>query len=174
MLRCTRLWILGILALLARDALAQESPLRPLTRDETDPTLPVDRGRGVVGFSHEPQAGGRVDSLTVRRLPTPGAPIIAYFLQRALEDSSPYVLTALPGLTPNLVEFGYEILGLPLDSLPPDSGWARVTYAFDAGRRPQRGWIALDTAAARLVLWTGFLPTQDLFLADSVAWTFVD
>ncbi|HXI20846.1 MAG TPA: hypothetical protein VNH46_07160 [Gemmatimonadales bacterium] len=174
MLRCPRLWILCVLTLLASDALAQDSPLTPLSRDATDPTLPVDRGRGVVGFSLKPQPAGTVDSLAVRRLPTPGAPIIAYFLQQTLPESSPYVLTGLPGLTPNLVEFGYEILGLPLDSLTPDSGWARVIYAFDAGRRPQWGWIALDTAAARVVLWTGFLPTQDLYLADSVPWTFVD
>jgi hypothetical protein len=166
---------LGLLALLAAPVRAQQTPpFQPLPWVGYEPTAPMDRGRGVVAFSHEPTTLGVVDSLPIHREPARTAPITGYFLQRVQEDSSPYVLTAPAGLTANLLEFGYEVIGLPVDSLKPDSAWARVVYAFDPDRRPQFGWVALDSAAARVVLWTDLLPTQDLFLTDSAPWAFTD
>jgi hypothetical protein len=171
----SRLGLLVLLVRLAAPVQAQQvPPLSLLPWLGNDPAAPMDRGRGVVAFSHEPSAIGVVDSLPIRILPARGAPVQAYLLQRAQTDSSPYALIAPSGLSANLLEFGYEVVGLPVDSLDPELAWARVIYAFDATRHPQLGWVALDTATVRLLLWSDFLPTQDLFLADSVPWAFAD
>jgi hypothetical protein len=166
---------LVLLALLAAPVRAQQTPpFAPIPWVGYDPAAPLDRGRGVVAFSHEPTTPGVVDTLAIHQQPTAGAPIAAYFLQRVQEDSSPYVLAAPAGLTANLLEFGYEVLGLPVDSLEFQSAWARVIYGFDTARQPQFGWVALDSVVSHMVLWTDLLPSLDLFLADSVPWVFTD
>jgi len=163
------------LALLATPGEAQQSqPLQLLPWLGYDPRAPMDRGRGVVAFGHEPASSGAVDSLAIRALPARGATVHAYFLQRSQANTSPYAVALRAGLTANLVEFGYEVVGVPIDSIEPVAAWARVVYAFDAARQPEFGWVDLDSAAVRLVLWGDFLPTQDLFLVDSVPWVLSD
>jgi len=163
------------LALVATPAEAQQPPpLQLLPWLGYDPRAPMDRGRGVVAFGHEPASPDAVDSLAIRALPARGATVRAYFLQRAQANTSPYALALRPGLTANLVEFGYEVVGVPIDSIEPQAAWARVVYAFDAARQPEFGWVGLDSEAVRTVRWADFLPTQDLFLVDSVPWIFSD
>lgn len=168
------LGLIVLLGLLAGPVQGQRPPhLEPLPWDSYNPGAPLDRGRGVVAFSRDPRLGV-VDSVAIRRGPGLEAPVVALFLQRAQEDSSPYGLQGPAGLTANLVEFGYEILGVPIDSIDSEAGWARVIYGFDAARGPQFGWVALDPAVVRPVLWRDLLPSQDLFLGDSVPWAFAD
>jgi hypothetical protein len=163
------------LALVATRAEAQlPPPLQLLPWLGADPRSPMDRGRGVVAFGHEPVSSDVVDSLAIRALPAPGAAVLGYFLQRSQPNTSPYALAVRAGLTANLVEFGYEVVGVPIDSIEPRGAWARVVYAFDAARQPAFGWVGLDSASARMVLWADFLPTQELFLVDSVPWVFSD
>jgi hypothetical protein len=162
-------------ALLARGLGAAEAPpLEVVPWLGYDTAAPLDRGRGVVAFSEQPTSLGQVDSLPILASPAPGAPIQACFLQRFQEDTSPYALAAPPGSTSNLVEFDYEVMGLPVDSLGPKAAWARVVYAFDGERRPRLGWVSLGPPAVRLVLWADLLPSRDLFLLDSVPWEFSD
>jgi hypothetical protein len=90
------------------------------------------------------------------------------------------------------LEFSYEEVGLPIDSLATDpragddrragaraampgseplsrqdlSGWARVVYGYLSGDR-LFGWVRLQPRYA-VTLWPDALPTHVLFFADSI------
>lgn len=132
----------------------------------------VDRGVGVAYLRSELESGSRapVESLTVRTRPLGAAPVIAHMVRR---DDGPgrgwsYALLGLDDdAAPALLEFDYEIQGLPIDHVSPDSGWARVIVGHDHLGRPRSGWLALDTARVAIMLWRDHLPEREwLFFVD--------
>ncbi|MGE0354754.1 MAG: hypothetical protein AB7Q69_16180 [Gemmatimonadales bacterium] len=162
-------------ALLATGLGAQEpAVMRPLAWRGYDPTAPLDRGLGVVAFRRAPVEPGVADSLRILAAPRAGAPVRAWFVQQFRGDSFPYGVAALAGASANLVEFEYEAVGMPIDSVGAGTDWARVVYGFDANRRPLLGWVSRDSSLTRSIMWADFLPQRNLYLLDSVHWAFAD
>ena len=130
-----------------------------------------DRGIGVVHLPGESGGGVRAprESLLVRSRPAPDQAVTAVFLR--VEDSTHawrYALQSPDSLVPALLEFDYEIEGLPIDALSGDSSWARVLLGRDGGGGVRGGWVALDPAQAGVLLWREHLPERGwLFFADS-------
>lgn len=119
----------------------------------------MDRGIGFVAFAWRPDAAP-VDSLAVFAGPAEGAPVAR--LLRSSPDGA-FRLEAAPGVRANLVEFAYEEVGVPLDSL--GDGWARVVYGATADGAPVRGWVRLVPERTVHHLWRDFLPLQAMLRA---------
>lgn len=131
---------------------------------------PVDRGVGVVYFARLPGTARQpvTDSLAVRADSTAGADTIALFLLRETNATSyRYAVASADSLVPNVVEFDYEVAGVPIDTVA-DGGWVRVVVGFTRDGRPRTGWVAVRPADARLLLWRERLPAQSLHFADGV------
>jgi hypothetical protein len=125
-----------------------------------------DRGIGIVYFSGG--AGyGRVnaDTLLVRSHPDPGTAVVGAFLytehQKGMSWS--YSVGAPVRLRPNVLEFAYEEAGIPLDSLAAASSWGRVILGFDKAGDPYRGWMSLDSARVKYLLWRKVLAGNEVF-----------
>lgn len=134
-----------------------------------------DRGIGVIHFRsdlvHVPERA-RQESLLVRSAPAPSAPLVGCFVRDESSSGSAWSYgigcepEGRPPLEPANFEFGYEIDGLPIDSILPPGAWARVILAYDSAGRPRIGWAAVDTAQVGIILWRDALPEQGwLFFA---------
>jgi hypothetical protein len=141
-------------------------------RAQVERAAPLDRGIGVVYFEsdfrdHRPAR----ESLVVRSAPLPSAPVIARVLR---DEPAPgrtwnYALEGQDSLVPALLEFDYEIQGLPLDSVLPDEGWARVILGHDRTGQRRTGWVGLAAPGIGLALWREALPAREwLYFTDSV------
>jgi hypothetical protein len=85
-----------------------------------------------------------------------------------------YVVAARDSVTPNAVEFGYEVAGLPIDTVTPDGAWARALYGTDRAGRLLTAWVQLDSAIAHWLWWEEYLPARGgLFLIEPGRATFV-
>ena len=74
-----------------------------------------------------------------------------------------YSVGAPARLRPNVLEFAYEEAGIPLDSLAAASSWARVILGFDKAGHPYPGWMSLDSARVKYLLWRKVLAGNDVF-----------
>ena len=55
-------------------------------------------------------------------------------------------------------EYGYEIGGLVVDQLAPDSSWARIEYTSDSlGKDPKYGWVDLSVGHVKYASWRSLL-----------------
>jgi hypothetical protein len=134
---------------------------------------PVDPGIGMVSFA-EAERETWSDSLPLYRRPGDRRPT-GYFLFASDQQGGWSFAIAWPAaLTTNLIEFGYEIAGLPLDSMTPDRHWARVIPGFAADGTPIRAWAPLDTGSVELTVWAEHLRQNDLFFRAGVAPAFFD
>lgn len=131
---------------------------------------PLDRGVGVVYFARLPGTARQptTDSLAVLADSSAGADTVALFLLREASASAyRYGVASADSLTPNVVEFDYEIAGMPIDTFTA-SGWARVVVGFTRDGQPRTGWAAVRPDDARVMLWRERLPEQSLYFADGV------
>jgi hypothetical protein len=131
-----------------------------------------DPGIGIVYFSGG--AGyGRVnaDTLFVRAQPDPGSAVVGAFLYTEHEKgrSWSYSVGAPVRLRPNVLEFAYEEAGIPLDSVTAASSWGRVILGFDEKGAAYRGWMSLDSARVKYLLWRKVLAGNDLFFLPGEA-----
>jgi hypothetical protein len=124
-----------------------------------------DFGIGVAYF--QPGVNGTppvVDTLVLRARAAWDAPQVARFIfSMPANDGWTYTVLAPGGeAASNLLEFGYEEAGLPIDSILPDSSWLRLLYA---GRRGdvQRGWVPLHRDRLAYLLWSQTLPERAQF-----------
>ncbi len=127
-----------------------------------------DRGRGVVSHeltSFRPETWPAADTLQVHEAPSPSSRVLARFVFLVPEPFAwSYSLeTVEEGVESRAVEFDYELLGLPIDSFPPDSSWVRVLYARGPDREPRYGWVPAADGAARVWPWDEILPERHLF-----------
>jgi hypothetical protein len=119
----------------------------------------ADRGRGVVALpvAEDTGAPGRasaatesIDTLVFRSRPEPAAPV------------------AGPGLAaPNLVEFGYEESGVPIDSMVEDGQWLRGLLGTDSAGRWLTGWADARGDRIEHRWWADHLAGQALFALDT-------
>ena len=125
-----------------------------------------DRGIGIVYFSGG--AGyGRVeaDTLLIRAQPDSGSAVVGAFLYTEHEKgiSWSYSVGAPVPLRPNVLEFGYEESGIPLDSVTAAGSWGRVILGFDDNGTAYRGWMSLDSSRVKYLLWRKVLAGNDVF-----------
>lgn len=141
----------------------------PLAAQGRWPGDALDYGIGIVAFAASAMEGmaegedagaefPRADTMLVLQAPAAGAPIVARFILRRPEAFSwSYALEAEEvGVEGNTLEFDYEELGVPVDSLAPGGEWVRVIYGF-AAAEPRYGWVRREEGReerrTRVILW---------------------
>lgn len=133
-----------------------------------DTFRPRDFGVGVVARSSvipDGLAEGMTDTLRFLARPEPEAPIVGGLVVRR-EGAYGWSHWALlqSGDVPNLLEYGYEEIGVPLLAITTDRAWAQVVFGHGPGGTPRTGWASVESGAVDLVLWRDLLPTFPLFL----------
>jgi hypothetical protein len=126
----------------------------------------IDRGIGIAFFANPPGHGTPLaDTMLVRARPTSLARITGAFLYQETRRGIAwrYGAAAPRRLRPNVVEYGYEEAGVPIDSLTAGGKWARVILGFDTEDRSYLGWVALDSARVRHLLWKRVLAGNRVF-----------
>jgi hypothetical protein len=130
----------------------------------------IDRGVGIAYFATGAGMGVRADTILVRARPTSTTKVTGGFLYEETQKGIAwrYGVAAPKRLHPNVVEYGYEEAGVPLDSVSPGRSWSRVILGFDAADAPYRGWVKLDSTRVRHLLWAKVLAgNRVFFLEDS-------
>jgi hypothetical protein len=135
----------------------------------------TDRGRGLVYLRDYPVDGGKPDTLLLRTAPRGRSPLRGYFICESRgEHGWAYVVVASDSLVPNVLEFAYEVAGLPIDSITPDRAWARALYGVDGAGRLLTAWVQLDSTIAGWLWWEEYLPARGgLYLIEPSRATFV-
>jgi hypothetical protein len=134
---------------------------------------PVDPGIGVLAFPAFYDDARPADSLYLHHRPVAGRPA-GFFIVTTDGMSQVFALAWPVPLATNLIEFDYEIPGLPFDSLSPDRRWARVIPGFGPDTQPVYAWAPVGTGSSRLVVWAEELGQHDLFFRAGVAPAFFD
>lgn len=127
-----------------------------------------DRGRGVVSHALEffdPDGWPAADTMVVREDTSESSAIVARFIFLAPQpyEWSYAVETDEDGIEGRALEFDYEILGLPVDSVAPDSAWVRVLYGRGPDGAPRHGWVRSPDGHGLLQSWDQILPERPLF-----------
>jgi hypothetical protein len=128
---------------------------------------PVDPGAGLVAFGGE--AASAADTIPLYRRRGDARP--AGYVIRLTDTAAMAQTWALEwpeSLATNLLEFGYEIPGLPADSAPGADGWISVLPGFAADGSPARAWTRPADHAAEFVAWNVHLPEHELFFREGV------
>jgi hypothetical protein len=136
----------------------------------------ADRGRGVVALPVAEDTGApgrasaateRSDTLVFRSRPDPAAPVAGLLLLRISGSGWEYAVAG-PGLAaPNLVEFGYEESGVPIDSIVEDGQWLRGLLGTDSAGRWLTGWADARGDRIEHRWWADHLAGQALFALDT-------
>lgn len=142
--------------LLARAAtgtpvLAQE-PLRPTSSER----LP-DRGIGIVDFTVLPDSAHVADTVVFHASPRASksaAPTARWIRTSDHGNELRHRLVGPPLLEPNFLEYGYELVGIPYDSVSADGRWARVLLGVDSAGTMVRGWTQLNAEHVVSFAWS--------------------
>jgi len=169
--------VCGLLVSLGPTAGRSQSPLRDFvpTWSTSMDTGRVDRGTGIVHFA-VPTGSAPADTILLRATPSLRAKVVGAFLYDEVQrgDAWRYGVLAPRRLAPNVVEYGYEESGVPLDSLIAQEGWGRVILGFDDGGMPYRGWVQIDPARVRYLLWSKVLAGNRIFFLPDIPPRFFD
>jgi hypothetical protein len=137
----------------------------PVTWSTGEPGL-LDRGTGIAFLANQPGYGTvEAETVLVRARPTSSAEITGAFLYQEMRKGIAwrYGVAAPRRLRPNVLEYGYEMSGVPIDRLTPGERWARVILGFDMKDQPYLGWVALDSTRVRYLLWKKVLAGNPVF-----------
>lgn len=127
--------------------------------------LQQDRGLGVFGITSEARVLD--DSLVIRSAPSASAPPIAVFrTDTAPEGWRISRFHAADSIDANIVEYRYETVGIPLDSVTPDGKWAHVIFGFAPGGRARAGWLPVPDST-RVEWWKDLLIEYEQMVVDS-------
>ena len=133
---------------------------------------PFDYGIGVVaigtGIDTLTRAHPVTDTLLFRAAPNEGAPVAAALLvERSEPGAWAYVMLAPAGLRPNLLEYEYEVSGVPIDSVDASGNWVRGLVGVDASNVMLRGWADARTLGAEKLMWAEHLLQQRVSVLDA-------
>lgn len=127
-----------------------------------------DFGTGIL-FLTEPPGGRypRSDTIAIHASPDPTSRVKALFVFDQPDPNmwSYQVWSPEPDLHSNVLEFAYEVSGVPLDSLEP-GGWARAVYARDSLQESRKGWVELPSGRVGHLLWRNHLPERSLYVVS--------
>lgn len=120
-----------------------------------------DRGLGVVGLA-DSVWGARADTFAIVARPG-GAEVVARWVRssdRVGGEMHALVHGAATVPAP-VLEYGYEISGLVVDSVDVSGRWARVQVGDTTAPAARRGWIDLRDPRLTLLRWAAYLPELD-------------
>lgn len=129
-----------------------------------DSTPRQDFGVGVVFVrdSPLPGRGQRTDTVVFYRDTSQRREIAGYFLWQQTAGTWAYAIAAPLALTSNILEYGYEVAGLPIAGRPTGR-WVEAVLGFTSAGRSYIGWAELDSARIGVLLWSEHLREQSLF-----------
>jgi hypothetical protein len=133
---------------------------------------PFDYGVGVIaigaGIDTTTRTYPVTDSLVFRAAPRSDAAIVAALLvERSEMGAWAYAMLAPAGTRPNLLEYAYEIAGVPIDSIDASNRWVRGLVGLDASNTMLNGWADLSTYGSERLMWAEHVPQQRLNVLDS-------
>jgi hypothetical protein len=123
-----------------------------------------DLGAGVLFLPEPPDARvPRSDTVAIHAAPDAAAPVKARFVfdQPGPHGWSYQLWSGEAGLSSNVVEFAYEVSGIPFDSVAA-GGWTRVVYGRGAPEGPRTGWVEPRAGTVENRLWRDVLPERSL------------
>jgi len=166
--------LLAMLGAAAATAAAQGPPLIRTEgwRHLFDPGA-ADPGVGVVTFV-SPRQASWADTLPLFAQPGGEGPIGRFVFAADSVRGWVYAVEWADTLTTNLLEYGYEEAGLPVDSLSDDGAWARVIPGFATDGGAVRAWAPIRPGLTELVRWRERLAEHDLFFRAGVTPAFFD
>ncbi len=105
------------------------------------------------------------DTLAIHQSPSENSPVVAHFTYQVPE---PYIWHYTlevyePGIESNALEFGYEVLGLPLAAAEAEGDWFRVIYGTTAEGALRYGWVQGVAGRTEVLFWADELLTRHLF-----------
>lgn len=126
-----------------------------------------DKGMGLVFFSeHGPYSSSfQSDSMIIYENQTESSKIVAKFLLSVSADRNDYRYSIKQFFSTgvqNYVEYGYEVDGIPFDSLDESNAWARVIFSIQSDSILNKGWMKLK-GSKNFFLWAEELPKHNLF-----------
>jgi len=142
-------------------------------------TAVADHGQGVVALANagDGPPGSvtgplpRTDTISFRNRPDSAAPLAGLLLNRTdtadSNDNWNYAVAAPGMVAPNMVEFGYEEAGVPIDSATSDGRWVRGRLGTDDDGTWLTGWADVRDMRLTSLWWAEHLPQQALFALDS-------
>ena len=139
--------------------LAQATPLVRVgvpAQHLADSTVKLDPGIGIVS----PKLEKDRDSLALFLSSNESVTWGWFVRDLSGRDEQPFKLVTPLVLRPNIMEFGYEESGLPVDSILPDR--VRVLLGWDGEQRMRRAWVRLDSTV-ELRRWPQWLASTPVF-----------
>ena len=131
-------------------------------------TRPRDRGAGVLFFlEHGAYSSNfRTDSMAIFKQPFDSSDRVATFIQEIQAQGYRYYVPELPvnGYA-NAIEYGYEVVGLPFDSVNATQQWFRVIYGMMEPEAKLIGWVKLTPPKNDKLFWADVLLTRSLFFS---------
>jgi hypothetical protein len=127
-----------------------------------------DRGIGLIYFSaHGPASSSlQSDSMSIYSSPSETGDVVATF--SLLADTTGYqykLYDHRPISLENIVEYEYEVSGIPMDTVDAVSGWVRVIYGFSDQRTSCKGWIRINIPRYDTLMWSTELQKHPLFFS---------
>jgi hypothetical protein len=132
-----------------------------------------DPGKGIVAFAW-PNPPSAPDSVRLYRRPMREAPAGFFSFLPDSAGGWTYAVSWAESLSTNLLEFGYELAGLPFDSATGDDTWLRVIPGFDRSGAPRYAWVEPAADSLEVIRWGLHLSRQSLVVRDGVTPAFVD
>lgn len=135
-------------------------------------TVAGDYGVGIISFAFSPGPGVELpvaDTLVIHQLPSSHSPVVARFVFVASGGHAwSYLLeTGEDDIRSNALEFGYEVQGLPFDSVAPGGEWVQVIYGTSPRGSAGRGWVRVSAGQTQHRFWAEELKEHPLFFLDS-------
>lgn len=122
------------------------------------------KGIGVVSFAEN---GTRTDSAMIFEHPSAASRVLAVHRITVTKHGYEYSVThpqqtAIVGL----VEYGYELSGIPIRTIHPSRQWVQVTVAYPALDSVVQGWISIEDNSMVIREWKDELPLQSGLFFD--------
>jgi hypothetical protein len=135
-----------------------------------DAALAEDKGLGLVYFSERgPMSNAfQSDSIVILHSRNESSRVVATFVLTIQPENRgyQYKVSSLSQLySENIIEYAYEVSGLPIDGVDTSANWLRVVYGFSKQGTPLRGWVKLQRPRYDILLWSTELQKHPLFFS---------
>jgi hypothetical protein len=128
--------------------------------------LSKDKGIGILSMSSDLKGTVHVN---IYEKNSSKSKLLGSFIQSEKRD---YKIQSKLVQTDNLIEFEYEISGIPISEV--NNNWLRVIYGYDKSGKALMGWIEHKKGITRYLLWKDYLKEQDLFFESTDQIIFFD
>jgi hypothetical protein len=127
-----------------------------------------DYGIGLVYLAeHGPNSGHlATDSILIFQEPAQTSKHIATLSQIVTNPIGNYhylIVPRQPSDIQNMIEFSYEVNGLPFDSINSTNTWVRVVYILSEDNIACKGWVKVQAPHTKIIIWKKYLNQGNLF-----------